>query len=366
MRLRAPHFWGRPVGPLALALAPLSALYGSVARARLARAAPRADLPTIAIGGLTLGGDGKTPTALALAETLLAMGERPAFLTRGYGRAGKSPGPIHVDPARHDARDVGDEALLLSGLAPTFVGADRAASAGLARAEGATVLILDDGLHSRSLQPDLAILVVDAGYGAGNGFCPPAGPLRAPLPAQLACADAVILIGEGEPPPWLPQAQDGASRPPRPRSRRRGATGRNPSLRLCRNRPPAKIRPQPRGGRRAGGGLALVSRPPCLFGRRARGARARGGAAFGAARHDGKGRAASWRGDRGRDAAGQAGIRSGGGARGAAGAPPCRDFAKRFARNVLTARATQKFRAKSQRSRSSSALSRCSRAAGLL
>ncbi len=207
LRLRAPHFWGRPVGPLALALAPISALYGSVARARLARAAPRADLPTIAIGGLTLGGDGKTPTALALAETLLAMGERPAFLTRGYGRAGQSRGPLRVDPARHEARDVGDEALLLSGLAPTFVGADRAASAGLARAEGATVLILDDGLHSRSLQPDLAILVVDAAYGAGNGFCPPAGPLRAPLPAQLACADAVILIGEGEPPPWLPQAK---------------------------------------------------------------------------------------------------------------------------------------------------------------
>jgi tetraacyldisaccharide 4'-kinase len=204
---RAPEFWGRPIGPLAVALAPLGALYGSVASARLARAAPREDLPTIAIGGLTLGGDGKTPAALALAQTLLAMGERPAFLTRGYGRAGSSRAPLRVNPARHDAREAGDEALLLADLAPTFVGADRAASARLAKAEGATALILDDGLHSRRLAPDLAILVIDAGYGAGNGLCPPAGPLRAPLAAQLAAANAVILIGDGEPPPWLRQAK---------------------------------------------------------------------------------------------------------------------------------------------------------------
>ena len=207
LRLRAPDFWGRPVGSLALALAPLGALYGAVARARLARAAPRADLPTVAIGGLTLGGDGKTPTALALAEILLAMGERPAFLTRGYGRAGASRAPLQVDLARHDARDVGDEALLLSGVASTFVSADRAAAARLARAEGASVLLLDDGLHGRHLEPDLAILVVDAVYGAGDGLCPPAGPLRAPLAAQLACADAVVVIGEGEPFPWLRQAR---------------------------------------------------------------------------------------------------------------------------------------------------------------
>ncbi|ARN83634.1 tetraacyldisaccharide 4'-kinase [Methylocystis bryophila] len=205
--MRAPQFWGRPAGPLALALAPLGALYGSVARARLAHPAPRTALPVIAIGGLTLGGDGKTPTALALARMLLEQGERPAFLTRGYGRAGAGLAPLRPDPARHAARDVGDEALLLAALAPTYVGADRAAAARLAGAEGASVLLLDDGLHSRRLLPDLAILVVDAAYGAGNGLCPPAGPLRAPLSAQLACADAVILIGEGESPLWLRPAK---------------------------------------------------------------------------------------------------------------------------------------------------------------
>lgn len=196
--MRAPDFWGAPAGPIATALAPLGAIYGAAARARLARSAPRANLPTIAIGGLTLGGDGKTPTALALGAILLERGERPFFLSRGHGRRNGRAAPFVVDPARHEARDVGDEALLLARVAPTIVGADRAASARLARKLGAGVLVLDDGLHSRRLDPDLAILVVDADYAAGNGFCPPAGPLRAPLAAQLAAVDLVIVIGDGE------------------------------------------------------------------------------------------------------------------------------------------------------------------------
>ncbi len=196
--MRAPDFWGARPGLRAWALSPIAAIYGALARARLARPAPRANLPTIAIGGLTLGGDGKTPTALALALVLIQQGEHPVFLTRGYGRSPASEKtPFLVEPAQHGAVDVGDEALLLARVAPTVVGADRVASAQVARSLGATVLLLDDGLHSRRLEPDLAILVVDADYGAGNGFCPPAGPLRAPLAAQISCADVVVLIGEG-------------------------------------------------------------------------------------------------------------------------------------------------------------------------
>jgi len=196
--MRAPDFWGARPGLCAWALSPIAAIYGVLARARLAGPAPRASLPTVAIGGLTLGGDGKTPTALALALILMAQGERPVFLTRGYGRspAGEKT-PFLVEPAQHSAVDVGDEALLLARVAPTVVGADRVASAQFARSLGASVLLLDDGLHSRRLEPDLAILVVDADYGAGNGFCPPAGPLPAPLEAQISRADVVILIGDG-------------------------------------------------------------------------------------------------------------------------------------------------------------------------
>jgi tetraacyldisaccharide 4'-kinase len=196
--IRAPGFWRRDrASPLARALAPLGVLYGAAAGARLARPAPRADLPVVIVGGLTLGGDGKTPTALALAALLRALGERPAFLSRGYGATRRSA-PFCVDLRRHTAVEAGDEALLLARRAPTFVGADRLAAARLACAAGATALILDDGLHSRRLDADLAFAVVDAAHGAGNGLCPPAGPLRAPLARQLAAIDAVIVIGAGD------------------------------------------------------------------------------------------------------------------------------------------------------------------------
>lgn len=194
--MRAPEFW-RDDNAFARILSPIGDIYGRVARARLDRAAPRAELPTIVVGGLTAGGDGKTPLVLALAARFAALGERPALLTRGYGRARHAKTPLVVDPTRHDARDVGDEALLLARAALTIVGADRAASAKLARELSATVVVLDDGFHSRRLAPDLALIVVDADYGGGNGRCLPAGPLRAPLDAQLACAELVVVVGAG-------------------------------------------------------------------------------------------------------------------------------------------------------------------------
>jgi len=196
--MRAPDFWRARASLASRALAPFGALYGAVAAARLAHTGARAPLPTFAIGGLTAGGDGKTPTALALAQLLARYGERPAFLTRGYGRKAGASEPIRVDTRLHAARDVGDEPLLLARAAPTFVGADRMASALRAQSNGATALVLDDGFHSRRLAPDLALLVVDGAYGAGNGRCLPAGPLRAPLDAQLTQADALVLIGEGD------------------------------------------------------------------------------------------------------------------------------------------------------------------------
>jgi tetraacyldisaccharide 4'-kinase len=193
---RAPAFW-RQEGVAPRLLAPAALIYGALAARRLRRPGPRATLPTIVIGGLTAGGDGKTPLAIALATQLTAMSARPALLTRGYGRRARGDAPVLVDPARHDARDVGDEALLLARVAPTIVSADRLAGVSIAVDIGATILVLDDGFHSRALAPDLAILAIDAEYGAGNGFCLPSGPLRAPLDAQLAAADALVTIGDG-------------------------------------------------------------------------------------------------------------------------------------------------------------------------
>ncbi len=194
--MRAPAFW-RDDGVTARLLSPLGALYGGIARQRLAREAPRANLPTVVVGGLTAGGDGKTPLAIAVARRLKAAGERPALLTRGYRRRRGGTSSFSVDVTRHGADDVGDEALLLAQVARRLSAQIDLRAQTLAERLGATVVILDDGFHSRRVTPDLTLIAIDCDYGAGNSRCMPAGPLRAPLDAQLAAADMLVVIGDG-------------------------------------------------------------------------------------------------------------------------------------------------------------------------
>jgi len=195
MRCEAPSWWYRKRGPLAEALAPVSRLYAWAAAARAARVVPyRSSLPVICLGNFTAGGGGKTPAAIAVAVLLKGMGHRPAFLTRGYG--GKTKGP-HLVAAGDDAATVGDEPLLLAAHAPTVVAADRAAGARMIEAQGHDVIIMDDGFQNLGLSKDLSLIVADAALGLGNGLVLPAGPLRAPLDAQLARADALIVVGDG-------------------------------------------------------------------------------------------------------------------------------------------------------------------------
>jgi len=191
--MREPPFWWRAAGIEAHLLAPVAAIYGEVAASRLKREGYRAGVPVICVGNPTLGGAGKTPTALALARLLKAAGERPVFLSRGYG--GCQRGPLLVAPDGHRAAEVGDEPLLLARLAPTVVAHDRVAGAKAAHAVGASVIVMDDGFQNPSLAKDFSVLVIDGRRGLGNSKVFPAGPLRAPLDAQLARADAVILVG---------------------------------------------------------------------------------------------------------------------------------------------------------------------------
>jgi len=196
MRLKAPFWWYRKQGALASALVPLGRLYGNAAEARFAGTDPyRSRLPVICIGNFTSGGGGKTPTAIAVAALLTEMGRKPAFLTRGYG--GKSEGPVLVSK-NQSAEIVGDEPLLLAEVAPTMVSADRAAGAKAIEASEADVIVMDDGFQNPGLAKDLSLVVVDAGSGIGNGLVMPAGPLRAPLEAQMARADALVVIGDGQ------------------------------------------------------------------------------------------------------------------------------------------------------------------------
>jgi tetraacyldisaccharide 4'-kinase len=196
--MRAPEFWWRPKPNLAARLlSPIGWIYGAVTARRMARSGQRCALPVLCVGNFVAGGAGKTPTAIAIAKSLLAKGQKPVFLTRGY-HSKITPLPCLVDPTRHSAEDVGDEALLLARVAPTIIGADRAASAELAQQIGASLLILDDGLQNPSLVHDFRLVVVDARTGIGNGLCIPAGPMRAPFSGQLASVSALLFIGDGE------------------------------------------------------------------------------------------------------------------------------------------------------------------------
>ncbi len=152
-------------------------------------------MPVVCCGNASVGGSGKTTLALDLGARLRARGHRIAFLTRGFG--GQATHGLRVLPS-HTAVDVGDEALLLAAEAPTYVDADRAASARAAIADGADRLVMDDGLQNPTLLKTLSLLVIDGAAGFGNRRVLPAGPLREPVAAAMARCAASVLIGPDE------------------------------------------------------------------------------------------------------------------------------------------------------------------------
>jgi tetraacyldisaccharide 4'-kinase len=197
MTSEAPPFWWENADWRALLLTPLSASYGFAAEWRLTSAkSPKIDLPVLCVGNFTVGGGGKTPTVLALAKHALGMGLKPGILTRGYG--GSEKGPHLVDEAKDSADHVGDEPLLMSFTAPVAVARNRLKGAELLKRHGCDFIIMDDGFQSARLHADCNLLVVDARRGIGNGHVIPAGPLRAPLLAQMRKTDALLVIGQSD------------------------------------------------------------------------------------------------------------------------------------------------------------------------
>jgi tetraacyldisaccharide 4'-kinase len=190
--MKTPAFWSSRPGVIAWLLSPSGWIYGLATAWRMGKPGKKAALPVICIGNLTAGGAGKTPAVLMLAKALREAGETPFVVSRGYG--GKISGPVRVVSGAMAAADCGDEPLLLARHVPTIVSRDRLAGAQLAQAEGATLVLLDDGLQNPRLHKDLVLAVIDAGAGFGNGFCVPAGPLRAPIGLQMIHVDALLVI----------------------------------------------------------------------------------------------------------------------------------------------------------------------------
>ncbi len=151
-------------------------------------------VPVICVGNLTIGGNGKTPTALKLQKLLENHGYSAHILSKGY--KSRLKGPIRVNPDIHNFMDVGDEPLMMSLHAPTWVARDRRLGIKAACQSGADVVIMDDGFQNNSVKKDFSLLVVDTSVAFGNENIIPAGPLREPIAAGLKRADLLITIGD--------------------------------------------------------------------------------------------------------------------------------------------------------------------------
>lgn len=183
----APKFWSRSpgavlrrIGPLARGVTPTNA------------SAQPVPVPVVAVGSLSVGGTGKTPAVIALAQRLAVRGRTPHVVTRGPGA------PLLVDEREHRVRQVGDEALLVAAFAPTWVVRDSVAGIEAAVRAGADVVVLDGGFPDPVAIGQITIVVEDAARGLGNGFAWPAGPLKRRLESGLATADLVLAVGPPE------------------------------------------------------------------------------------------------------------------------------------------------------------------------
>jgi tetraacyldisaccharide 4'-kinase len=194
MRLLAPKFW-QDKNILSFAMLPLALIYFIVISIKnLLKLPYKSKLPVVCIGNVTAGGGGKTPIAIWLAKYLTSKQVRVCFLSRGYG--GNYSNSLKLDPAIHDSKFAGDEALLLAKYAPVYLCKNRAEGAKLAEKDHMKMIIMDDGMQNNSIIKDITLMAIDGETGFGNGLLLPAGPLREPASAAIKKSNMAIIIGQ--------------------------------------------------------------------------------------------------------------------------------------------------------------------------
>jgi len=197
---RLDHYW-YSVNPVALLLLPLSWLFCTLVAVRRVAyrcgwlRGERLPVPVVVVGNITVGGSGKTPLVIWLAQFLRAQGYRPGIISRGYGGlAAQWPQAVDTDS---DPRVVGDEPVLIAWRSgcPMAVGPDRVAAGRLLlQQHDCDIILSDDGMQHYRLVRDVEIAVLDGARRLGNGFCLPAGPLRE-APDRLSMVD--LQVGNG-------------------------------------------------------------------------------------------------------------------------------------------------------------------------
>ncbi len=192
--LKAPKFWYLKKDTyLSNSFYPLSLLFRFGTKIRnFINQKEKTSLPIICVGNIVVGGAGKTPVALKIGKLLIKAGYNPHFISRGY--SGKITTSTLVQ-SWHSATSVGDESILLSEVAPTWIGSNRINSAKLAEKNGSGCLILDDGFQNPSIQKDFSIIVINATQEFGNRRVMPAGPLRESIKRGLSRTHLVVVIG---------------------------------------------------------------------------------------------------------------------------------------------------------------------------
>jgi len=193
--LKAPKFWYlKRDSLLSNSLYPFSLLFRLGTKIRnLLSIERKTTLPIICVGNIVIGGAGKTPVALKIGNMLIKAGYKPHFVSKGYGGLEKNNTLVKD---WHSPQSVGDEPLLLSEIAPTWIGLDRNKSFQLAREKAADCIVMDDGFQNPTLQKDFSIIVINGEQGFGNKRVIPSGPLRESINRGLSRTNLVILIGE--------------------------------------------------------------------------------------------------------------------------------------------------------------------------